>query len=72
MEALCNIPSVGSIENVKLLRQLYDKVESHVRSLKSLGVDSGSYGNLMISILMNKFTSNVCHSYEGFGKYMDI
>ena len=54
MEALCNIPNVGSIDNVKMLRQLYDKVETHVRSLTSLGVNSGSYGNLMISILMNK------------------
>ena len=60
MEALCNIPSVGSMENVNLLRQLYDKVESHVRSLKSLGVDSGSYGNLMISILMNKLPQAMC------------
>ena len=48
------------MENVKLLRQLYDKVESHVRSVKSLGVDSGSYGNLMISILMNKLPPAMC------------
>jgi hypothetical protein len=54
MEALCNIPNVGSIDNVKMLRQLYDKVETHVRSLTHLRVNSGSYGNLMISILMNK------------------
>ena len=51
MEALWNLTNVNSLSNVKALLQLNDKVESHVRSLKSLGVDSSSYSNLMISIL---------------------
>ena len=43
-----------SSRNIKGLRQLYDKVESQVRCLKSLGVDSASYGTLLTSILTSK------------------
>ena len=34
-------------------------MESHARSLKSLSVDSSSYGNLIISMLMNKFSQEL-------------
>ena len=33
---------------------LCDSIESHVKSLGSLGVPSASYGRLLSSILMNK------------------
>ena len=36
------------------LRWLYDHVELHTSSLKSLGVESGSYGGLLASVLLNK------------------
>ncbi|KAL5497136.1 hypothetical protein EMCRGX_G013555 [Ephydatia muelleri] len=39
---------------------LYDKVESHVRSLKSIGIAASSYGNLLASILMKKIPSELC------------
>ena len=33
---------------------MYDIVESHVRSLKALGVSPESYGSLLASVLLNK------------------
>ncbi len=38
----------------KVLDSFYNKVESHIRGLKSLGVETATYGNLMISILMQR------------------
>lgn len=54
MDVLMHIESVSSPQNVKGLRRLYDSVESNVRSLKSLGVESSSYGGLLASLLVTK------------------
>ena len=60
MEALLSLPAVASVYELRNLRQLYDKVESHVRSLKSIGIAASSYGNLLASILMMKIPSELC------------
>ena len=60
MEALLSLPAVTSVYELRNLRQLYDKVESHVRSLKSIGIAASSYGNLLASILMKKIPSDLC------------
>ena len=52
MEALLSLPAVTSVYELRNLHQLYDKVESHVRSLKSIGIAASSYGNLLASILI--------------------
>ena len=54
MEILLNIETVTSEQNVRGLRRLYDDVESHIRSLKSLGVAPDSYGALLSPVLLNK------------------
>ena len=54
MDALIHVDSVTSPQNIKGLRRLHDLVESNVRSLKSLGVDSSSYGSLLASVLITK------------------
>lgn len=54
METLLNIEVVTSEQNLRGLRRLYDEVESHVRSLKALGVAPESYGALLSSVLLNK------------------
>ena len=54
MDALLKIDGVTSHQNVQGLRHLYDQVESHVRSLKALGVSSDSYGTLLASVLIGK------------------
>ena len=60
MEALLSLPAVTSVYELRNLRQLYDKVESHVRSLKSIRIAASSYGNLLASILMKKIPSDLC------------
>ena len=60
MEALLNLEAVTSSRDLKNLRQLYDKVESHVRCLKSLDVTSASYGSILSSILMKKIPQDLC------------
>ena len=54
MDALLTLEMVTSLHNLKALRTLCDSIESHVRSLASLGVSSASYGSLLFSILMKK------------------
>ena len=54
MDALMNLDTVTSSTDIKPLRWLYDHIESHTRSLKSLGVESRSYGGLLASVLLNK------------------
>ena len=46
--------AVTSDQNLKGLCHLYDHVESHVCSLKSLDVTSENYGSLLAFVLMNK------------------
>lgn len=45
---------------MKALRQLYDKVESHIHCLRSLGVESESYGALLSSVLMKRIPHDIC------------
>ena len=54
MEILLNTEAITSEQNVRGLRRLYDDVESHIRSLKSLGVTPDSYGTLLSPVLLNK------------------
>lgn len=57
MEALLNLEAVAS-HNVKSLSALCDQVESHVRSLKSLGVPSSAFG-ILLSVLVTKLPHDV-------------
>lgn len=45
---------LASSQNVRQLRRLFDNVSSNVRSLKSLGIDSASYSDLLCSVFINK------------------
>ena len=59
MKTLLNISSVKSSLNIQVLRQLHDLIESQVRSLKSLGVSSSSYGSLLSSVVMSKLPQDL-------------
>ena len=48
MESLLRINKITSRHNVKGLRMLYNHVESCVRNLKSLKLDTSGYGSLLI------------------------
>ena len=42
MDALMKITTVKSIQDTRGLRNMYDRVESHIRSLRAMGIDSTS------------------------------
>ena len=54
MNKLIKIEKVTSVHNIKELRNLHDKVESHVRSLVAIGINSEHYGALLIQIILDK------------------
>ncbi len=54
MEALLQIESVSSSQNVKALRRQFDNVNTHIRSLASLKVEEESYQNLLCPVLVGK------------------
>ena len=57
MDALLKLPSVNSVHETKKLRELYDKIEINIRGLNALGVESQSFGNLLVPIVMEKIAS---------------
>ena len=52
MDALLQVECVTSSQNIRALRRLFDNISSHVRSLKSLGVEPESYGSLLCPVLI--------------------
>ena len=54
MEELMSTDAVSSVQDIVALRHMYDKVEVHVRGLRSLGVISASYGALLMPVLQKK------------------
>ncbi len=55
METLLSFEAVSSDHNIKDLRRLYDSTESHIRSLKAVGVEPTSYDDSMLSsVLLTK------------------
>ena len=51
MESLLKIRKVKSMQQVDVLRKLYNDVENCVRNLKSLNVEMNTYGSLLIPLL---------------------
>lgn len=60
METLLNAEPMTSDQSLKELRHLYDTTESHLRSLKSLGVEPTSYGAMLSPVLLKKLSSELC------------
>ena len=54
MDTLLNLEPARSMGNIKTVRKVVDSVETHVRGLKALGIDSKQYGTLLVPILMDK------------------
>ena len=62
MEVLLNVESVAWQGNTSALRALYDKVETHLRALKSLGVPAEAYNSLLPSLILKKLPNELCLS----------
>ena len=61
METLLGAEPVTSDQSLKELRQLYDRTESHLRRLKSLGVEPTSYGAMLCPVLLTKLPPELCN-----------
>ena len=48
------INNVKNMENLEALRQLYNDIENCIRNLKSLRIESSTYGYLLIPLLKEK------------------
>ena len=59
METLLHMEAVTSDQNLRDLRRLYDHTESHVRGLKSLGVEAASYGAMLSPVLLSKLPPDI-------------
>lgn len=59
MDVLLGLEAITSQHNLKGLRYLCDLIESQVRSLRSLGVPSESYGSLLSSVIINKLPHEI-------------
>ena len=59
MDALLQVEVVGSSQNTRALQRLFNNISCHVHSLKSLGVESKSYGNLLCAVLLNNLPADL-------------
>ena len=64
MESLVKLPAVRDVNNVTSLRKIYDRVESSIRNLKSVGINPDSYGSLLTPLLTKKNTAWVTNGYN--------
>ncbi|GFV40057.1 uncharacterized protein TNCV_2783761 [Trichonephila clavipes] len=56
---LLNLTPVGNPTDIVGLRNLYDRAETQIRSLESLGVKGESYSNLLTPILLKQIPSEL-------------
>ena len=54
MNKLLNLSYSGNLNDLKYLRQLYNNIDTQVRSLTSLGMDPDSYGPMLIPVVLSK------------------
>ena len=54
MDNLLQLPVVGSVNDLKGIRQLYEKIEIHIRGLQALGVEAQQHGSLLVPVLRSK------------------
>ena len=54
MDALLKLTAVTDINDLHGIRGLYEKIETHVRSLENLVTSSESYRSLLIPVIVNK------------------
>ena len=57
MNALVKLSHVD--DQLESLRKFYDDVESHIRSLTTLGIDVKSYGTLIGTLIMEKLPEDL-------------
>ncbi|GFY57317.1 uncharacterized protein TNIN_467551 [Trichonephila inaurata madagascariensis] len=64
MNKLLNLEPVRNSSNIRALRRLYDELEINIRSLESLNVVSGTYGQLLCPILLKLIPEDISLEYN--------
>ena len=59
MERFINLPTIKSSKDIVGLRKFSDQIESTLRSLTTLGIDSRNYGALLIPIVLNRLPDDI-------------
>ena len=62
MKRFVQLPTMKNNNDVFGLRKIYDQVESSVRNLKSLQMDTSGYGALLVPLLIEKLPFNLRQS----------
>ena len=67
ISALLKLPVATSISETKKLRDIYDKLESHVRSLQNIGIGAETYGSFLSPVVMSKIPEDCGSRSPGGG-----
>ena len=54
MNELLKSKKITSDKDLTGLRKFFDNIESHLRSLQSLGIESKNYGSLLAPIILDR------------------
>ena len=58
MNALVKLPKVRN-DDIHGLRKFYDDIESNIRSLSSLGIETSTHGTLMATLILEKLPQEI-------------
>ena len=56
---LLSIAPITSTSDIKKIRETYDKIETNVRNLCYLDIDTSQHGPVLISIVMSKLREDI-------------
>ena len=59
MNELLKSNKIPSDKDLTGLRNFFDNIESHVRSLQGLGIESKNYGSLLTPIILERLTNQL-------------
>lgn len=59
MESFVSLQKVKSVNQVGELRVIYDQVESTVRNLKMLNIETETYGSFLVPVLTQKLPNEL-------------
>ena len=59
MKVLATLPKVHSMKHVVELRDLCNKTENSVPSLKDCDIPTNTYGNLLIGVIFKEYPKNL-------------
>ena len=59
MEQFVKLDKIEKSNDVSKLRTFFNKIEITIRNLKSLGIETSSYGSLLIPVLTSKLPTDL-------------